>query len=393
MSSIALLLALFAVAPGAFATLQTPADSGLVRGAAENERGDFYQATLTLNEVVRRLEKDPRAARDLALAHAHLAWASHELNQPEQAEAEVRSALLAYAGLVVGEDVFPEEIVSLFDRARRPPSPDPEAAGRLAMDEGRPQEAFLEFLQAIRGLKDPRAVDVETRLRREIIEAVGAMSSSPPVPEEARRRLDLTNAMDTESAQSELQAVARLAPWWPEPLFRLSKIQQRLARPDDAAATLGLYKLADLASRPHEAARPDEPTPVVVAPSLGQASTMGMLIIYWSPQFKGAGRPKIRCEGAHMADLAKGRLIQITASSGLRKVKFLNKETTIRVLPGGTHYLRAAAVGFPAHAEIREVPEGEAQAEIKEKGIGLNEANKTYGTTCGIGKEAGRRSF
>ena len=95
------------------------ADEGLLKGAAENARGDFYRAILTLKDVARRLETDPRAARDLALTQAHLAWTYHGLNRDEDARAAVESALRADPNVVVNTRTFPESVVLLFDRVRR----------------------------------------------------------------------------------------------------------------------------------------------------------------------------------------------------------------------------------------------------------------------------------
>ena len=81
-------------------------------------RGDFFRALLVLKDAVQRLEKDPQASRELARAHAYLAWAYDGLNRPEDAKAAVERALKADPRIIVSPDVFPARIVSLFKRNR-----------------------------------------------------------------------------------------------------------------------------------------------------------------------------------------------------------------------------------------------------------------------------------
>jgi hypothetical protein len=107
-----------------------PPDEGLLKGAAENARGDFYRAVLTLKDVARRLEDDPLAARDLALTQAHLAWTYHALNREAEAEAAVERALRADPGIVVTRGAFPAAVVRLFVKARQSPPADRRQAAR-----------------------------------------------------------------------------------------------------------------------------------------------------------------------------------------------------------------------------------------------------------------------
>jgi hypothetical protein len=94
------------------------ADEGVVKGAAANASGDFYRAALILKDVTKRLEASPQSKKELARAHAHLAWAYQGLGRPDEARAEVSAALKADPGLVVGLEEFPAQVVSLFKRAR-----------------------------------------------------------------------------------------------------------------------------------------------------------------------------------------------------------------------------------------------------------------------------------
>lgn len=97
---------------------QAPQDEGVSRGAAANARGDFYRAVLILKDVTRQLEKSPQGKKELARAHAHLAWAYQGLNRPDDAQAAVDSALRADPAIVFALEAFPAQVVSLFKRAR-----------------------------------------------------------------------------------------------------------------------------------------------------------------------------------------------------------------------------------------------------------------------------------
>jgi tetratricopeptide (TPR) repeat protein len=71
-----------------------------------------------LKDVVRRLETEPKARRELALAHAYLAWTYHGLSRPEDARAAAEKALKANPDVLTGVESFPNEVVSLFKRRR-----------------------------------------------------------------------------------------------------------------------------------------------------------------------------------------------------------------------------------------------------------------------------------
>ena len=100
------------------AAAQGPSDEGLVNGAAAAAKGDYYRAILILKDVTGRLEKDPRAGRELARAHAYLALAYQGLNRPEDAQAAADKALRADPAVVADLSAFPASVVSLFKRPR-----------------------------------------------------------------------------------------------------------------------------------------------------------------------------------------------------------------------------------------------------------------------------------
>ncbi|MEO8360222.1 MAG: FHA domain-containing protein [Vicinamibacteria bacterium] len=93
-------------------------DEGLSSGIAATNRGDFFRAVMVLKDVAGRLERDPRAKRDLALTHAYLAWAYHGLNRNAEAQAAADRAVRVDPEIAVGADRFPAGIVALFKRAR-----------------------------------------------------------------------------------------------------------------------------------------------------------------------------------------------------------------------------------------------------------------------------------
>lgn len=107
-----------ALQPTRLPEVNRPSDAGLLKGAAENDRSDFYRALLTLKDVARRLEKNPLATRDLALALAHLAWAYHGLDREADAQAAADRALSVDPNILVSPATFPADIVGLFNARR-----------------------------------------------------------------------------------------------------------------------------------------------------------------------------------------------------------------------------------------------------------------------------------
>jgi hypothetical protein len=100
------------------ATGSGTADRDLQTGMAATRRGDFFRALLVLKDVVKRLEQDPRAGRELALADAYLAWTYHGLGRPEEARAAAEKALKANPDVLAGLENPPVEVASLLKRRR-----------------------------------------------------------------------------------------------------------------------------------------------------------------------------------------------------------------------------------------------------------------------------------
>ena len=148
---------------------------------------------------------------------------------------------------------------------------------------------------------------------------------------------------------------------------------------------LRTYTPADLAV----AAEPPKPPPPAPKPPAASAPTTAAVssaaaevYVYWPPQVRGGGRPKVYCDGARVADLNDQHYIKLRAPAGTHNLKFHNKEMPIGLDAGKTYYLRASAEGFPVHAVLRQVDENEATTEMKEKNIELNDPKKTYSTEC-----------
>jgi tetratricopeptide (TPR) repeat protein len=151
-----------------------------------------------------------------------------------------------------------------------------EAAGQAAEEAGRFEEAFDEYLQALRALPEPPLAAADARLRERIISVVPRLGAPPTVSEEAEQHymkaqalVEAQEVLGTAADVGALQAAAagfrkaiRAAPWWPDPLIALAKLQQRLKRYDEAADNLRLYRLAQpapatTAAVEHPAAAPN----------------------------------------------------------------------------------------------------------------------------------------
>lgn len=275
---------------------------------------------------------------------------------------------------------------------------------RAAPDSRGSQEAFIERMRALQSQPPSAPSSDINRLRREIIDLVRGMEAPPPIPAEARRRLDNAIAFDeargllgptapgAAAVETELQAALAFAPWWPEALLKLAQTQTSFGRLKEAEEAMSLYQLAMTPAPARNGPQPGTRPAAAAAPGVSAASGTGTgtgtMMVYWPRQFASRGRPKVKCDGAHMADIGNQRYIRIEASAGLHEVAVHNVTTGARVLPGTISYLRAAVGGkLMPRLEIREVHAAEAQAEMLEKAADLNEPEKTYSDVCGRGKK------
>jgi tetratricopeptide (TPR) repeat protein len=391
----------------------SPPAGGQVRSAAEHlnagvvylESGDYLIALMTLNEVVGPDSKAVPAV--MARAHAYRAQANFGLNQPERARAAALLALKADATIEVKPPSFSSAVITLFDELRRPAVTDPEAIGRAEETAGRYQQAFLAYLSAYERIAEPPPPADDSRLRERIMAVARLLEAEPVIPAEAKAHLlkadELlaaeqllggSGAASSQAAAVELRQAIRIAPWWPEAAFRLAGVLQKLQRLDEAVINLNLYRLADpegyaAAVAARGAAPADKPRgriapprPTSVAPV---ASATATLYVYWPPQARGAGRPKVRCDGHHVADLQSGRFVTLNVPAGARNISFHNKTYPFSFESGGTYYLRAAVEGFPNTAIVRVIASSEGAAEMRDKGVTTNDPLRTYSSDCAAG--------
>lgn len=365
---------------------QLSLDEGIVQIRA----GDPLRGLATLNELLRR---DPNAPL-LALIHAYRALAYLRMDQPERAQAAAVQALRADQNLVVGLPDFAADAVALFERARRPAPDDPEAAAAAAEAAGRYQEAFVGLVTAYRALQQPVPLNDDRRLRERIITLSQKLKTAPVIPSEARQHLtraqnlieaDLTlgaTASQTaaQAAVSELRQAVRSAPWWGEAAFQLATQLQKLQLVDEALVNLSMSKMAS----PKEYAAFTEaaaPRPASRADAAA-AAAMADVYIYWPPQFRDLGRPKVYCGSLRIADLNAKHYIAFKAPAGAHDIKFHNTTLSLIFEGGATYYIRASAEGIPRRAALRLADSNEAIQEITREKLQLNDRKKTYLTEC-----------
>jgi len=196
-----------------------------------------------------------------------------------------------------------------------------------------------------------------------------------------------------EAAAKELQRAIRVAPWWGDAAWKLATVLQQLQRVDDALINLNMYRLADpsgyarataaTAAAEPPAARPPVAAaahPVVAAPAPRTAS----VYIYWPPQQRVKGAPKVYCDGVLVAELQKGHFVALAVAGGTRAIK-LSDAQTFSFEPGRSYYLRASLEGFHRWAPftVRLVDPAEAEAELRGKSIAANDPRRTYTHQCG----------
>lgn len=107
-----------AAAPGPARVDPPVADEGLASGIAAARRGDFYRALLVLKDATRRLDDEPRAVSELALANAYLAWTYHALDRAGEAVVAAEKATRLDPSIADRLSDFPPPVRALFNRAR-----------------------------------------------------------------------------------------------------------------------------------------------------------------------------------------------------------------------------------------------------------------------------------
>lgn len=379
---------------GVFASAQTSTSEYLATGVARIQSGDFQLGIMMLNEVVAADARTDAATR--ARAHAYRAQAFLGLNRPDEAQAAAMLALKANPDISVTAPPYSAAVVQLFRDARSPAATlSPEIAGAAAEQEGRHQDAFAAYLAAYQQLSIPAPAEDDRRLREKIILIARRLDAPPAIPQDARAHyrkaqelidaqavLGSAGAASLDAAAMELQRAIRLAPWWAEPLFRLATLLQQLQRVEAALMNLNLYRLADPEGYAKATATK---VPVEKAPVRTEATAaVASVYIYWPPQVRSRGTPKVYCDGLLVAELQKGRFIALGVPGGAHDIKLSGKSESFSFEPGHTYYVRASQEGFTRWSPftLQLVDPDEGAAELREKSITSNDPRRTYTNQC-----------
>ncbi len=370
------------------------APANLATGISQVRAGEYFTALFTLNQVVRQATGDPAT---LARAHAFRAMAYAGLNQLDRARAEVALALAAAPAIVVNAPDYSPATVGLFAEERRPLPANPEDAGRALEQAGRLPQAFVSYVEAYQSLAAPvpPAAD-DRRLREKIIGLAARLEPAPPVPSEAlaqvKRAQDLLDAeailggaagVASQQAAAALYEAIRLAPWWPDAMFQLATVLQRLDRAEEALLNLDLYRLADPAGFAAKAGRAAGRKPAEPAASAPGPAT---LYVYWPKQQRGGGRHKVQCNGQQVAELQNNRFVMLKAAPGSYDLAFREKHVTVEAEAGREYFFRASIEGhwrFAMGEEIRLTESGLAREEMRRQEMSANDARRTFAVECG----------
>jgi len=93
-------------------------DTDLANGVRQAQEGDFENAVVTLDGVVRRLSGQPSRAKDLARAYTYLSIAYLGLSQEQTAKAKFLEAWKADRDMSLSPREFPPRILEFFEKAR-----------------------------------------------------------------------------------------------------------------------------------------------------------------------------------------------------------------------------------------------------------------------------------
>src|SRR5688572_1186946 len=94
-------------------------DTDLAAGVRQAQEGDFENAVVTLDSVVRRLSAQPARTKDLARAYTYLSIAYQGLGQEQQAKAKFLEALKLDREMTLSSREFPPRILEFFEKTRR----------------------------------------------------------------------------------------------------------------------------------------------------------------------------------------------------------------------------------------------------------------------------------
>src|SRR5688572_26839703 len=97
---------------------QDTVDTDLANGVRQAQEGDFENAVVTLDGVVRRLSGQPARAKDLARAYTYLSIAYLGLSQEQTAKAKFLEAMKTDRDMNLSAREFPPRILEFFEKAR-----------------------------------------------------------------------------------------------------------------------------------------------------------------------------------------------------------------------------------------------------------------------------------
>ena len=93
-------------------------DTDLANGVRQAQEGDFENAVVTLDGVVRRLSGQPSRAKELARAYTYLSIAYLGLSQEQTAKAKFLEAWKTDRDMSLSPREFPPRILEFFEKAR-----------------------------------------------------------------------------------------------------------------------------------------------------------------------------------------------------------------------------------------------------------------------------------
>ena len=278
-----------------------------------------------------------------------------------------------------------------------------ERLGQTAEKLGLDQDAFSTYIRAYQRLPEPAPADAELRLRERIIIVARRLATKPMVAEaatahftkatsliEADALLGSVGTGSLVSAAAELMSAIRLAPWWPEPTLTLARVLQTLQRFDEAAANLNLYRLADPDG--YAAAIAAKTGVAVPSKEIAVAKTApGTLYIYWPKQVRGDGRPKVMCDGFHVADIKNRHFVVLNVPPGLHNIGVHDKALALSFESGRRYYIRANVSGFPPRMNIEQAAAADGEAALHDDDMKANDPRRTYSIECNAGAGNRRR--
>lgn len=112
------------------------------------------------------------------------------------------------------------------------------------------------------------------------------------------------------------------------------------------------------------------------------AEAPATIYVYWPKQARGGGKPKVLCDGQHVANLQESRFIVLTAAPGAHTIKFHQRDIAGTFEAGKNHYVRVSAEGFPVHAVLRLMDPNEATTEMQLKELTPNDPKRTFASEC-----------